>query len=155
MPRLGIAAGEAQETIDAYFAQYRGVREFLDRTVEGARERGFITTLLGRRRYLPDLRSRNRTLRMAAERMATNSVIQGTAADLIKKAMVDLDRALAAERLASRMLLQVHDELVFEVPESEVEVMRALVCERMEGVLPLCVPLVVDVGVGKNWREAH
>jgi DNA polymerase-1 len=153
--QLGIAAGEAQETIDAYFAQYRGVREFLDRTVEGARERGFVTTLLGRRRYLPDLRSRNRTLRMAAERMATNSVIQGTAADLIKKAMVDLDRALAAEGLASRMLLQVHDELVFEVPESEVEVMRALVCERMEGVLPLRVPLVVDVGVGKNWREAH
>ena len=153
--QLGIAAGEAQETIDAYFAQYRGVREFLDRTVEGARERGFVTTLLGRRRYLPDLRSRNRTLRMAAERMATNSVIQGTAADLIKKAMVDLDRALAAERLASQMLLQVHDELVFEVAESEVEVMRALVRERMEGVLPLRAPLVVDVGVGKNWREAH
>jgi DNA polymerase-1 len=153
--QLGIAAGEAQETIDAYFAQYRGVREFLDRTVEGARERGFVTTLLRRRRYLPDLRSRNRTLRMAAERMATNSVIQGTAADLIKKAMVELDRALAAERLASRMILQVHDELVFEVPESEVEVMRALVCERMESVLPLRVPLVVDVGVGKNWREAH
>jgi DNA polymerase-1 len=153
--QLGIAAGEAQETIDAYFAQYRGVREFLDRTVEGARERGFATTLLGRRRYLPDLRSRNRTLRMAAERMATNSVIQGTAADLIKKAMVELDSALAAERLASRMILQVHDELVFEVPESEVEAVRALVCERMEGVLPLRVPLVVDVGVGKNWREAH
>jgi DNA polymerase-1 len=92
---------------------------------------------------------------MAAERMATNSVIQGTAADLIKKAMVELDSALAAERLASRMILQVHDELVFEVPESEVEAVRALVCERMEGVLPLRVPLVVDVGVGKNWREAH
>jgi DNA polymerase-1 len=153
--QLGIAAGEAQETIDAYFAQYRGVREFLDRTVEGARERGFVTTLLGRRRYLPDLRSRNRTLRMAAERMATNSVIQGTAADLIKKAMVELDCALAAEGLASQMILQVHDELVFEVPESEVEVVRALVGERMEGVLPLRVPLVVDVGLGKNWREAH
>jgi DNA polymerase-1 len=153
--QLGIAAGEAQETIDAYFAQYRGVREFLDRTVESARERGFVTTLLGRRRYLPDLASRNRTLRMAAERMATNSVIQGTAADLIKKAMVELDSALTSEGLASRMILQVHDELVFEVPESEVEAVRALVCERMEGVLPLRVPLVVDAGVGRNWREAH
>ena len=136
-------------------AGVNGVRGFLDRTVEGARERGFVTTLLGRRRYLPDLRSRNRTLRMAAERMATNSVIQGTAADLIKKAMVELDRALAAEGLASRMILQVHDELVFEVPESEVEVVRALVSERMEGVLPLRVPLVVEVGLGKDWREAH
>jgi DNA polymerase-1 len=153
--QLGIAAGEAQETIDAYFARYRGVRKFLDGTVEEARERGFVTTLLGRRRYLPDLRSRNRTVRMAAERMATNSVIQGTAADLIKKAMVELDRALAAEGLASRMILQVHDELVFEVPESEVEAMRTLVCERMESVLPLRIPLVVDVGVGENWREAH
>jgi DNA polymerase-1 len=153
--QLGIAAGEAQETIDAYFAQYRGVREFLDRTIAGARERGFVTTLLGRRRYLPDLTSRNRTLRMAAERMATNSVIQGTAADLIKKAMVELDSALAAERLASQMILQVHDELVFEVPESEVEALRALVRERMEGVLSLRVPLVVDIGVGRNWREAH
>jgi DNA polymerase-1 len=153
--QLGIAAGEAQETIDAYFTRYRGVREFLDRTVAGARERGFVTTLLGRRRYLPDLKSRNRTLRMAAERMATNSVIQGTAADLIKKAMVDVDAAIAAAGLAARMILQVHDELVFEVPESEVEALRSLVRERMEGGLPLRVPLDVDVGVGKNWREAH
>jgi len=120
-----------------------------------AREQGFTTTLLGRRRYLPDLRSRNRTLRMAAERMATNSVIQGTAADLIKKAMVALDDALASEGFASRMLLQVHDELVFEAVDSEVEDLTALVRERMEGVLQLRVPLVVDVGVGENWREAH
>jgi len=153
--QLGIAAGEARETIDAYFERYRGVREFLDRTVERARELGFVTTLLGRRRYLPDLGSRNRTLRMAAERMATNSVIQGTAADLIKKAMLDLDRALTAGGFASRMILQVHDELVFEVVESEVEALRALVRERMEGVFSLRVPLVVDVGVGENWREAH
>jgi DNA polymerase-1 len=153
--QLGIAAAEAQETIDAYFERYRGVREFLDRTVAEAREQGFTTTLLGRRRYLPDLGSRNRTLRMAAERMATNSVIQGTAADLIKKAMVDLDGALAAEGFASRMLLQVHDELVFEAVDSEVEALTALVREGMEGVLPLRVPLVVDVGVGENWREAH
>jgi DNA polymerase-1 len=153
--QLGIAAAEAQETIDAYFARYRGVREFLDRTVAEARASGFVTTLLGRRRYLPDLKSRNRTLRMAAERMATNSVLQGTAADLIKKAMVDVDRALAEHGLASRMILQVHDELVFEAPEAEVEALQSLMREGMEGVLSLRVPLVVDLGMGKNWREAH
>jgi DNA polymerase-1 len=153
--QLGIAAAEAQETIDAYFDRYRGVREFLDRTVAEARECGFTTTLLGRRRYLPDLGSRNRTLRQAAERMATNSVLQGTAADLIKKAMVDLDRALAEQGLATRMILQVHDELVFEVPEKEVEEVQSLVRERMEGVAALRVPLVVDLGMGKNWRQAH
>jgi DNA polymerase-1 len=153
--QLGIAAGEAQETIEAYFDRYGSVREFLDRTVEEARECGYTTTLLGRRRYLPDLGSRNRALRQAAERMATNSVLQGSAADLIKKAMVDLDGALAEQGLASRMILQVHDELVFEVPESEAEVMQSLVRERMEGVMALRVPLVVDLGMGENWRQAH
>jgi DNA polymerase-1 len=153
--QLGIAAGEAQETIDAYFAQYRGVRRFLDATIEQARERGWVTTLLGRRRYLPDLQSRNRVLRGAAERMAVNSVIQGTAADLIKKAMVDVDAALDAGGFDARMILQVHDELVFEAPASQLESLEAMVRERMEGVLPLRVPLVIDVGVGRNWREAH
>jgi DNA polymerase-1 len=153
--QLGIASAEAQATIDAYFDRYRGVREFLDRTVRTARECGFVTTLLGRRRYLPDLGSRNRALRTAAERMATNSVIQGSAADLIKKAMVELHAALVQGALASRMILQVHDELVFEVPESEVGTLRELVRDRMEGVMALRVPLVVEVGVGKNWREAH
>jgi len=153
--QLGIAAGDAQATIDAYFARYVGVREFLDETVEKARESGFVTTLLGRRRYLPDLGSRNRTLRTAAERMATNSVIQGSAADLIKKAMVELDGALEARKSTARMILQVHDELVLEVPAGEIAEVEALVRERMEGVLSLAVPLVVDVGVGDNWREAH
>jgi DNA polymerase-1 len=153
--QLGIATGEAQATIDAYFARYPGVRRFLDDTVEEARERGWVKTLLGRRRYLPDLRSRNRALRGAAERMAVNSVIQGTAADLIKKAMVDVDAALDAGSFAAHMILQVHDELVFEAPRSELESLEAMVRERMEGVLSLRVPLVVDVGVGRNWREAH
>ena len=153
--QLGIAAGEAQETIDAYFAHYRGVRRFLDATISEARERGWVKTLLGRRRYLPDLRSRNRVLRSAADRMAVNSVVQGTAADLIKKAMVEIDAALEAGGFTARMILQVHDELVFEAPESELESLEAMVRERMEGVLPLRVPLVVDVGVGRNWREAH
>ncbi len=153
--QLGIAAVEAQETIDAYFERYRGVRRFLDRTIEEARERGYVSTHLGRRRHLPDLRSRNRSLRQAAERMAVNSVIQGTAADLIKKAMVAVDAALEAEGPPARMILQVHDELVFEVPEAAQQALGQRVRELMEGVLPLRVPLVVDVGVGRNWREAH
>jgi DNA polymerase-1 len=153
--QLGIASAEAQETIDAYFARYPGVRNFLDRTIAEARECGFVTTLLGRRRYLPDLGSRNRTLRTAAERMATNSVLQGTAADLIKRAMVELDAALDAQGSRVRMILQVHDELVFELPIAEVEDTESLVRDRMEGVQSLRVPLVVHVGVGKNWREAH
>jgi DNA polymerase-1 len=153
--QLGIASAEAQATIDAYFERYPGVRRFLDESIAGARERGFVTTLLGRRRYLPDIGSRNRTLRTAAERMAMNSALQGTAADLIKKAMVELDAALVAEGFEARMILQVHDELVFDVPNSEVDRLTALARSRMENALALSVPLVVDVGVGKNWREAH
>jgi DNA polymerase-1 len=153
--QLGIASAEAQETIDAYFARYRGVRTFIDETIEVARERGFVQTLLGRRRYLPDLASRNRTLRQAAERMAVNSVIQGTAADLIKKAMVDLAPAIDEADLGAEMILQVHDELVFEIPPAKVDALTSLVVERMEEVWPLRVRLRVDVGVGANWREAH
>ncbi len=153
--QLGIAAGEAQQTIDAYFARYQGVRRFLDETVEAARAQGFVTTLLGRRRYLPDLSSRNRVLRSAAERMAVNTVIQGTAADLIKQAMVEVERALEAAGLRAQMILQVHDELVFEVPAAEAEATGALVRERMERVFALDVPLLVEVGMGRNWREAH
>jgi len=153
--QLGIASAEAQETIDTYFERYRGVRRFIDETIEGARDRGYVHTLLGRRRRLPDLGSRNRTLRQAAERMAVNTVIQGTAADLIKKAMLAVDAALEDRGSGARMILQVHDELVLEVPAAEVDAVGELVRERMEGVLPLGVPLRVDVGVGDNWREAH
>ena len=153
--QLGIANAEAQATIDAYFARYRGVRRFLDETVAEARERGFVRTHLGRRRHLPDIGSRNRGLRAAAERMAVNSVIQGTAADLIKKAMVAVDAAILAEELPARMILQVHDELVFEVPEGDAQRVGRRVRELMEGVLALRVPLVVDVGSGRNWRDAH
>jgi DNA polymerase-1 len=153
--QLGIAAAEAQETIDAYFERYRGVRRFIDETIRRAKQQGYVTTLLGRRRYLPDLNSRNRTLRQAAERMATNTVIQGTAADLIKKAMVEVDEALRAGGYAARMILQVHDELVFEVPETEVESLGELARSRMQEVFQLKVPLVVDAAVGRNWREAH
>ncbi len=153
--QLGIAQADAQSTIDAYFDRYRGVRRFLDETVEVAKREGFVRTLLGRRRYLPDLASRNRVLRQAAERMAVNTVIQGTAADLIKKAMVDVAQALEDLGLAARMILQVHDELVFEVSDAEAEPLESLVRDRMESVYALEVPLVVDVGMGSNWREAH
>lgn len=152
---LKIAAGEAQEMIDAYFARYQGVRRFLDQTVENAKAEGFVTTLLGRRRYLPDLASRNRVLRQAAERMAVNSVIQGTAADLIKKAMVEVDEALTAGSLEARVILQVHDELVFEAPKGEVEAVGKLARKTMQNVFELNVPLIVDVGTGINWRQAH
>ncbi len=153
--QLGIASADAQETIDAYFERYRGVRRFLDETVEIARERGFVQTLLGRRRYLPDLGSRNRVQRNAAERMAVNTVIQGTAADLIKKAMIAVDARLAESGLGARMILQVHDELVFEVPAGGLDALAELVREQMENVLSLRVPLLVDVGTGSSWREAH
>ncbi|MDH3519085.1 MAG: DNA polymerase I [Myxococcales bacterium] len=153
--QLGIAAAEAQATIETYFERYRGVRRFLDETVARAKREGYVRTLLGRRRALPDLNSRNRVLRQAAERMAVNTVIQGTAADLIKKAMLAVDAALEAARRRARMILQVHDELVLEVPEREVEPVSELLRERMENVFPLGVPLRVDVGSGRNWREAH
>jgi len=153
--QLGIASADAQKTIDAYFARYRGVRRFLDETVLHAREQGYVRTLLGRRRYLPDLASRNRVLRNAAERMAVNTVIQGTAADLIKKAMVDVDAALGGTALRARMILQVHDELVFEAPAEEAAAVGDLARARMEAVFALKVPLVVEVGTGRNWREAH
>jgi DNA polymerase-1 len=153
--QLGIATGDAQETIDAYFARYKGVRRFLDETVADAKQRGYVTTLLGRRRQLPDLASRNRVLRQAAERMAVNSVIQGTAADLIKKAMLAVDAAVERDGLPAQMILQVHDELVFEVEPGAAQELAPRISGLMEGVLSLAVPLVVDVGVGSNWREAH
>jgi len=153
--QLGIASADAQETIDTYFARYTGVRRFIDETIEGARREGFVRTFLGRRRYLPDLRSRNRVLRQAAERMAVNTVIQGTQADLIKRAMIAVDERLRDEWPRARMILQVHDELVFEVSEAEADASAAGIRETMEGILPLGVPLVVSVGIGCNWREAH
>ncbi|MAJ59913.1 MAG: DNA polymerase I [bacterium TMED88] len=153
--QLGIAAGEAQETIDAYFARYPGVRQFIDGTIARAKEAGFVSTLLGRRRSLPELGSRNRGLRQAAERMAVNTVIQGTAADLIKKAMVEVEDRLAEAPVEAQMILQVHDELVFEVAPSEVATLSALLSAAMEGAMELKVPLVTDVGMGANWRQAH
>ncbi len=153
--QLGIATGQAQETIDAYFARYEGVRRFLDETTKQAKKDGFVRTWMGRRRSLPDLNSRNRVLRQAAERMATNTVIQGTAADLIKKAMVEIDRILEASDLEATLMLQVHDELVFETTREAQAALSTIVRDCMEGVADFSVPLTVDLGVGENWRVAH
>ena len=144
---------EAQRYIEAYFAAHPRVRAFIDRTLAEGRERGYVSTLLGRRRYLPDLRSGNPVARNAAERMAMNAPVQGTASDMIKIAMVRMYAALRERGLQSRMLLQVHDELLFESPPSEVETMAALAREIMEAALPLDVPIVVDVKTGLDWSQ--
>jgi DNA polymerase I len=150
---LGIQTSEAKQFINAYFEKYKGVRAFIDRTLEEARREQKVTTLFGRIRPIPDINSKNTNLRGFAERTAVNTPLQGTAADLIKLAMIRIDAQLAARNLKSRMTLQVHDELVFEVPESEVEAMLTLVRHEMEDVHPLSVPLLVEIGVGKNWRD--
>ena len=129
------------------------MRTFIDRTLEDCRREGKVRTLFGRTRPIPDIGSKNANQRGFAERTAVNTPLQGTAADLIKLAMIQIDAELRARKLKSRMTLQVHDELVFEVPEREVETLRALVTEKMEGVCELKVPLKVDVGVGPNWRD--
>ncbi|HEV8675626.1 MAG TPA: DNA polymerase [Methylomirabilota bacterium] len=144
---------DAQRYIEAYFAAHPKVRAYIDRTVAEGRERGYVTTLLGRRRYLPELTARNPQVRAAAERMASNAPIQGTASDIIKLAMVRLAAVLAERGRRTRMLLQVHDELLFEVPEGEREAARALVPEVMESVMRLDVPLKVDVKEGRDWAE--
>ena len=148
---LDITPKQAQEFLDRFFARHPKVKAYLARTVAEGRERGFVTTLLGRRRYLPELRSGNPNLRGFGERMATNAPIQGTAADLVKIAMVRMAGQLHAQGLASRMLLQVHDELLFEVPEAEVERLRTLAVQVMESALALDVPLKVDVKTGLDW----
>ena len=152
---LGISPGEAAAIIDGYFDVYSGVREFTERTLDQAREKGYVLTLLNRRRYLPELASKNPNTRQYGERMAVNTPIQGTAADLIKVAMLRVHEGLAREVPGARMLLQVHDELVFEVPEGQTQKAGAFVSGIMEGVMDLEVPLVVDVGWGSNWAEAH
>jgi DNA polymerase-1 len=150
---LGIEPSEAKQFINAYFERYSGVRAFIDRTLEEARREGKVKTLFGRVRPIPDINSKNANLRGFAERTAVNTPLQGTAADLIKIAMIRIDKALRERGLKSRMTLQVHDELVFEVPESEIEVMRPLVRDQMEKVHALTVPLLVEIGVGMNWRD--
>lgn len=153
--RLGVNNKTAKEAIERYFEHYQGVRQFIDQVIRAARKSGYCETLLGRRRAIPELHSRNRTVRQQGERLAVNTPIQGTAADLIKKAMLEIHRALQKSAARTLMLLQVHDELVFEVPEAELDAVRGLIKDHMEKVLSLSVPLEVDMGWGRNWTEAH
>lgn len=153
--RLGIPRSEAKELIDSYFATFPEVRTYIDEAVATARKNGFVETLLHRKRYLPDIASHNATVRAFAERNAVNAPIQGTAADIIKIAMVRIDQRLEREGLKTQMILQVHDELNFNVPLDELERVQTLVREEMEGAYQLRVPLKVDIGTGHNWLEAH
>ena len=152
--QLGISRGEAEKYIKNYFERYAGVKRFIDDTIAEVRKTGVTRTLFGRERPIPEINGRNASARGFAERTAVNSPLQGTAADLIKLAMVRIDRVLTAGGHQAAMLLQVHDELVFECPPEELEVVSALVKREMEGVYELKVPLVVDIGTGDNWRDA-
>ncbi|MCG6957894.1 MAG: DNA polymerase I [Gemmatimonadetes bacterium] len=151
--QLGIGRDEARRFIDTYFERFAGVRSFLDEQVEKARKQGYVETLLGRRRYVPELTSRNWNIRQFGERVAQNTPIQGTAADMIKRAMIDVQAALDELDTGARLLLQVHDELLLEVPEDAVDEVRQLVVSRMESAMELRVPLVAEAGVGPNWYE--
>jgi DNA polymerase-1 len=155
--RIGISRKEATEIIETYFEEFSAVKKFMDESINKARELEYATTLLGRRRYLRDINSRNATLRGYTERNAINAPIQGTAADIIKKAMINIHTWLRDEKLATRMILQVHDELVFDAVKEEVDYITPKVKELMTTalLLPHGVPLEVEVGTGSNWLQAH
>ena len=153
--RLGIPRKEAAEIIDHYFAQFPGIRKYMTDTIEFARHHGYVETITGRRRYLRDIRSANASVRGAAERNAINTPIQGTAADMIKLAMVHIHREFAARKLKTKMILQVHDELVFDLYRAEQEEVMALVEDKMKTAIRLDVQIVVEIGVGKDWLETH
>ena len=150
---LGISQDEARSYIDNYFLHYKEVKAFIDKTINEAIENGYVTTLFGRRRYIPEIRSESEQIRRLGERMAINTPIQGTAADMIKIAMRNISKRLKSERLYSKMLLQVHDELIFECPTDETEIVKRLVKEEMEGVSELAVPIRVDMKIGKTWAD--
>jgi len=151
---LGIDQKAAKEYIERYFQKYTGVKAYLDSTLEFVKANGYVTTMFGRRRYLPEIRSKDRNVFLAAQRAAVNTPLQGTAADIIKLAMIEVQKEIERLQLHVRMIMQVHDELVFEVPENEKESVAAMVKEKMETVCKLVVPLTVDLSIGKNWREA-
>jgi len=153
--RLAIPRKEAQQIIGQYFAQFSGIRRYMDETIAFARARGYVETVTGRRRYLRDIRSSNTTVRGSAERNAINAPIQGTAADMIKLAMINIHQELTKRKLRTRMLLQVHDELVFDLWVEEEKEVRSLVEEKMKTAIPFKVPIVVEIGVGDTWLEAH
>jgi DNA polymerase-1 len=153
--QLGIERSAAAQYIDRYFARYPGVAEYMKRTRAAAHDAGFVETVFGRRLYLPDIRSSNQQRRQGAERAAINAPMQGTAADLIKLAMIAVDRHLRESQMATRIIMQVHDELVLEVPETELAAVHAQLPGLMNGVATLAVPLLVEMGTGQNWETAH
>ena len=153
--QLGIERAAAQQYMDRYFARYPGVAEYMRTTREKAREQGYVETVFGRRLWLPEISSSNGARRQGAERAAINAPMQGTAADLIKLAMIAVQGWLDAEKLQSKLIMQVHDELVLEVPQQEIDVVRNNLPQLMCGVATLAVPLVVDLGAGPNWDKAH
>jgi DNA polymerase-1 len=153
--QLGVSRGVAQEYMDRYFGRYPGVHDYMEQIREQARSDGFVATVFGRRLYLPEINAKNGMRRQAAERTAINAPMQGTAADIIKRAMISVDRWLGDASLDAQMIMQVHDELVFEVAQQDLDALSAGVVERMESAAQLEVPLVVDVGCGDNWDEAH
>jgi len=150
---LGVSINEAQVFIEKYFLRYPKVRQFLDGEIQKARNLGYVSTLFGRRRYLPDINNRNMGLRQFAERQAVNAPMQGTAADIIKIAMVKVSRRMAQEKLTSTMIMTVHDELVFDVPQEEIKTMVSLVRQEMEAAMDLSVPIKTSVKIGSNWLE--
>ena len=153
--QLDITRPEAQQYVDLYFKRYPGVKDYMEQTKEKAKEQGYVETVFGRRLYLPEINARNGMRRQYAERTAINAPMQGTAADIIKRAMIDLDNEIQSGKFDMRMIMQVHDELIFEIKEAEVEAAIKLIIEKMENAANLSVPLIVDVGIGKNWDEAH
>jgi DNA polymerase-1 len=153
--QLNIGRYEAQDYIDVYFARYPGVKAYMDKTREKAHDSGYVETVFGRRLYLPEINSRNGQRRQYAERTAINAPMQGTAADIIKRAMIAVDNALADTKVEAKVVMQVHDELVVEVLEKDVEAVADLLRIEMERAATLKVPLIVDIGIGDNWDEAH
>ena len=153
--RLRIGRKEAQKIIDDYFAGFPSILSFIEDTKSAARETGYVETLFGRRRYIPEINSKNGTIRALAERNAVNAPIQGTSADIIKLAMIAVDKELNDRGFKSKMVLQIHDELVFDAIPDEIDELKAMVVEKMENVVKLSVPLTVECNYGKNWLEAH
>jgi DNA polymerase-1 len=153
--RLTIGRKEAKELIDGYFNSYPGVKIYMEESIKKARDLGFVTTMFGRKRYLPDIHSQNQVVRGNAERNAINAPIQGSAADIIKIAMVRIHNRMKKEKYLSKMILQVHDELIFEAETSELDVLKNMVLDEMSNAVKLDIPLKVDWGTGKNWFEAH
>jgi len=152
---LSIPRKDASNIINNYFEKYSGIKKFMDECIEFAKQNGFVQTLMGRRRYLRDINSRNAIVRGFAERNAINAPIQGSSADMIKVAMINIHKAIKEQNLKSKMILQVHDELVFDTPKSELDVLQKIVEKEMREALPLKVPVVVDINTGHNWLVAH